>query len=501
MVTRRPSHSSKDLRRLSERARTATLGSHVSESRKPAMRMDSRPRTGGAHSMRLADSRGARRTSRGTVNNIMSASASPYSDGSRVSRKSYAASAQRKSFFSTVAVAVICVAIVLGVAAFVGMTVFYGSIDSQMTLEDSDLTAALTTPKDGDGYFVLMTADLDLETSQSPHEGPDVIALIHVTDKQNVSAVMIPANSMVTLSDGKQHQLREAALEGDAALVKKVSELADVDIAHYAKTDALGIIDLVDYEDGLKVKVPQKIDDPVAGSEVISAGKQKLNGKQVLTLLRATNLEKGLDSQASNQGMVLRALAKKLIKDSSAAFLRELEKSGSTFGTDVSAKQAAKIAKSLKDADFDNMGASLAPGYEDVDDDGNAFYALSSDELVELVATAESGQASLDEPEETASVNPDSFTITVRNGSGATGAATQMADTLTGMGFKVEETGNTDSYAYEETLVIYLDSDYADACQTVVDSLGMGRVVDGTGFYNFDTDVLVVLGSDWVPVD
>ena len=96
-------------------------------------------------------------------------------------------------------------------------------------------------------------------------------------------------------------------------------------------------------------------------------------------------------------------------------------------------------------------------------------------------------------------MDPGSFTIAVRNGAEITGGAAQMTDTLKGFGFDVIETGNMDTYAYKETLVVYNDDAFEAAAETVVKSLGIGRTVAGAGFYTFDTDVLVVLGKDWKP--
>ena len=75
----------------------------------------------------------------------------------------------------------------------------------------------------------------------------------------------------------------------------------------------------------------------------------------------------------------------------------------------------------------------------------------------------------------------------------------QIADALKDRGFDVTETGNTDTYVYDETLVVYNDDAFEAAAETVVASLGLGRTVPGAGFYTFDTDVLVVLGKDWKP--
>ena len=37
------------------------------------------------------------------------------------------------------------------------------------------------------------------------------------------------------------------------------------------------------------------------------------------------------------------------------------------------------------------------------------------------------------------------------------------------------------------------------AAQTVLNAMGVGRLVANSGSYSFDTDVLVILGKDWKP--
>ena len=50
-----------------------------------------------------------------------------------------------------------------------------------------------------------------------------------------------------------------------------------------------------------------------------------------------------------------------------------------------------------------------------------------------------------------------------------------------------------------ETLVIYNASDTEPAAQTVLNAMGVGRLVQNSGSYTFNTDVLVILGKDWKP--
>ena len=82
-----------------------------------------------------------------------------------------------------------------------------------------------------------------------------------------------------------------------------------------------------------------------------------------------------------------------------------------------------------------------------------------------------------------------------------TGGAQQMSDALTEKGYKVADTGNAADYVYNETLVIYQDNAFKDAAESVVSDLGVGRAVASNGFYAFETDVLVVLGKDWQPLN
>ena len=369
-----------------------------------------------------------------------------------------------------------------------------------MSLESDAAYQVLVSPLDDtSGYYVLMTADLDDDGLQKLGDGPDAVGLVRIDKKtQQVAIVMMPAHTLVTLSDGETHTLREAGAWGDDELVEAVSALAGVDIAHFVKTDAQGVHDMVAQVGGISVNLTEEIDDPQAGSVFIPAGEQKIDETQVLTLLRSTNLKGSLNAQAANQMMIMTALGLDALQDGTWSFMRNLDSLARNFTTSMSTKEAEAVAKNMRGIGTDNVQGALAPGYER-QSEGAMQYVCSEDSLQEMLARAEQGQALIAEDTQLHQVDPSSFTITVRNGSGVTGGATEMAETLTNYGYDVTETGNTDTYAYTETLVIYLDDQYAGACESVVNSLGVGRVVDGAGFYTFDTDVLVVLGSDWAP--
>ena len=98
-------------------------------------------------------------------------------------------------------------------------------------------------------------------------------------------------------------------------------------------------------------------------------------------------------------------------------------------------------------------------------------------------------------------IAPDSFTIEIQNGASVVGAAAATEVLLKDKGFVVEKIGNAEQPVYTETLVI-AKGDLGDLrAQKVIEALGMGRIVTTPEYYTFDTDVLLILGSDYRPIN
>ena len=196
------------------------LGTHVPRRIRPASaRMN-------ADAVGFSSTRKKKRAARGVVDTLLPSTATreTSSDYSRrVGRRDIAQELQRKARVRRIAAAVIAVAVVAVVAGGVGLATFFGSVDGKMGLGDSDAKAALTAPKEG-AWYALLAADLGAATATQEQEGPDALVLARVdASSRAVTLVSIPANLQVTLKDGKVHPLREAAVQGDAALVSAVA--------------------------------------------------------------------------------------------------------------------------------------------------------------------------------------------------------------------------------------------------------------------------------------
>ena len=352
------------------------LGTHVPRRIRPASaRMN-------ADAVGFSSTRKKKRAARGVVDTLLPSTATreTSSDYSRrVGRRDIAQELQRKARVRRIVAAVIAVAVVAVVAGGVGLATFFGSVDGKMGLGDSDAKAALTAPKEG-AWYALLAADLGAATATQEQEGPDALVLARVdASSRAVALVSIPANLQVTLKDGKVHPLREAAAQGDAALVSAVAGFAGVDIAHYAKADAAGIASLVDHLGGVEVDVTQEVDDPAAGDTYLAPGVQTLDGNAAVTFLRARNFANGIDDQAQNQRAFLASLAARMLEDGGAlAFALQLDAVGGSFSTDVPAVDALKLAGALGGIDAASVQGALVPGYESTRDGATRYVASSN---------------------------------------------------------------------------------------------------------------------------
>lgn len=474
----------------SRRMRSATLGTHVQKLRPEHMNAD---RVG------FSSPRRQKRAQRGYVNNVMPAATGPVGRAGNAGRLEFSPGVKRRSVARRAGIVLAVVAVLAAVAIGVGSFTLFGSLDSKLELSDSDAKSALATAKSGEAFYTLVAADLDLAGMPYSEDGPDALALVRTDAQSNtVTVLAIPASVQVSLKDGKYHPLREASTQdGDAALISAVNSLCGVQVNHFVKIDAQGIVALVDALGGVDVNLSEEVDDPRAGDVYLPAGEQTLSGAAALTLARAANYQSPTSTQASFREQLLTQVSLAMLGSGKTALVSLLDKVGGTFGTDVSSSDMLALADSLKGISAANVKAALIPGYVS-DDGGTSVYTVSTSKLASMMERVEAGE----DPavsEEVATVDPASFTLTIRNGSGITGAAASMTSALNAKGFEVSETGNTDTAAYNETLVIYDDDDQLDQANTAIAAMGVGRAVQNTGSYTYNTDVLVILGKDWKP--
>ena len=503
MAFGRKDYSTSRARRMSKRMQDATLGTHVVRSTGAHAR-------GSADSMSFSNPRRSSRATRGQVTGIIPTTssredASAYQQ--RISRSRYIDERIARTKRKRVATVLVVIAVLLAIAIGVGLFTYFRTIGSNVALKDSDAPTMLVAPKAGQPYYTLIAAELGAVAVPLENEGPDVLLLAYVDEANgSISLINIPANLQVTFTDGKHHRISEAATTGDAALIEAVTKYTGIDIGHYVKITKGGVEGIVDALGGVTVTLSQEIDDPRAGDIYFAPGTYTLSGSQAVAYLRATNLRMGIQDRAANQGSFAALILQQLFAEGGRLdFAAKLDAVGPYIQTDFTGDALMSLADKFSTLSADAVTCQMVPGYETVTtgaaDEEAAYYISTASDIAELKAAVEAGTVMVDkEKVDTSGVVPGSFTIEIKNGGEIVGAAALTKDVLTAKGFNVGEVGNAEQAVYDETLVIYKTAEGRVWAHAVIEALGVGRAVDGSAYYTFDTDILLILGSDYLPI-
>lgn len=500
-------HSKKGLsasqtRRTSRRVNDSVIGSHVA---RPAGRRGRREDDSPVGTTRVdfSDSRRSRRATRGMVEQVDVQATSGESDADyarRRGRRGYVEEIQIRSRRRRIAVLAVAALAVVAVAVFAGVSAFFALSDSQLSLGDSNATEALVAPAEGEPYFVLCTAHLGSATPAGAAEGDAYLAVRVDEATHTLTFISVPATVSVELSDGARHPLSKASsVGGDAELIRAVASLLGVDIAHFAATDAAGIERLVDIVGGVAVELDQEVDDPRAGIQVLQAGPVTLDGPSAVTLLRASNYADPYGTQAKMRALFTVNLAERASSGEGLSFPTVVADGAPAVSTDWSSGQIIALGDVLRPLSEVTVYAAVVPGRAVEGEDGARTYEVSDDELATMMEAVRAGNAPESAAGNVANVDRSLLTVEVRNGSGIQGAAARCGELLESDGYQVKAVGNVDDgTAYPETMVIYKDAAFEIAAKAVVSDLSAGRVVNGGDFYQFDTDLLVIIGQDWI---
>jgi LCP family protein required for cell wall assembly len=399
-----------------------------------------------------------------------------------------------------IAIAAAVVVALIALVLFISNGAYSNSVTSKMALNDDAVTASLVAPdNDADASYVLVAADLQ-PNDQIGYDGASALDLVRIDPNgPKVSVLAIPANLQTDLSNGEVAAIgREQSIGGDAALIKEVSSYAGVDIAHYVKIDRAGLSSLVDSLGGVDVDVPEEVDDPHVAPTYVAAGQQTLSGDQAVSVAVAANYATGSSRKAQNNALLLQAISAKLSSLSGFDEMTAVDSLAGDIKTDLSSDALRALLDQLSDYDFGSAINCVVPGSDSRNDDDQVEFYPSSSSWNKMQTAFSTGQdPAAASNAEVAKVDPSKYSVTVMNGAGQTGAANQAADALKKAGYTITKTGNTDQAVYTETLVVYKKKASKTAAQAVARTLGTGRAVSASIYYSFDSDLEVIVGSDY----
>ena len=252
------------------------------------------------------------------------------------------------------------------------------------TLVDSDVTR--------DPFYMLL-----LGTDGRPGEDTyrsDTIILARIDPQQKqVTLISIPRDTMVEIDGYGTQKINAAHAYGGAeGVVKAVNDLCGVQISHYAEVSFESMQQLVDAVGGVEVNVPDRIDDPKAGDEVIEPGLQTLNGAQALTFCRSRAFPDGDFTRMRHQRIFIAALARTVLDSTDAATIVPLVNGlADMVVTDLSVSDIVALANTMRGMDTDKIWSANVPSTTAMID-GVSYVIADEDELAEMMERVNAGE-------------------------------------------------------------------------------------------------------------
>lgn len=440
----------------------------------------------------------------------------------------YAAKAARekrkRSKIPIIAGALVVILLVAGIGIFRYVSSISDNLHQGVTEEVRESLVETEYSKEP-FYMLLMGTD---ESAERVAEGSygvfrsDSMMLVRV-DCQNKKAtvVSLERDTLIDMGEYGYQKLNSAsAFGGIPYAIEVVNELCGVEISHFATINFDGFAAMVDAVGGVEVDVPIEINDDDAGG-YLAAGKQTLNGQQALILCRSRNAYNDYGSgdyyRAANQRMVLSALADKILDADIGTIANTVTTLSQYVTTDFELTDIIGIAQAMRGIDMtSDIYTAMQPTYS-VYEDGMWFDKTYEDEWATMMKRVREGLSPTEDDvvDATGTVmassgsgtsiggssanvyaNSKSGTVTVWNGNGGSGVASSGGQTIGNMGYDVE-TGNADSYDYENTLIIFNNASLRHDALSIAQQLGCGKIYLNNGEYSFSSDFLVILGSDY----
>lgn len=431
--------------------------------------------------------------------------------------------------------------IVLAVAGGVAYTFYLNHEVHRISV--SGLSTGATTGADAGTENILMVGSTTRcgLAKQTPAYGlctegvtgvnSDVIMILHLdAATKSVSVLSIPRDLFVPNARSTGAYKVDAALaQGPSQLVAVVEEDFGIPIQHYVELNFDTFAAIVTTFGGITMEFPDRVFDRESGLRVFSTGCHHLDGVEALQVVRSRHLQYWVTGDTpttpSTWPQEAQSDLARIVRDHE--FLRVLATKVASRGLGNASTDLSLISQVLPDLTVDS-GLSLS----DMANLVLTFHSVNVNKAPQLTLPVRVGTFGTyiyeggnfgdvefpAEPDDqtvidkflglgtdtstmtgTALPSPSSVTVSVLNGTGTTGQATQTATDLGKLGFHTVGTGTTTSVGqYAETLVTYSQRTPADeaAAQLVADSLA-GEVVLDYGPTADGADVTVTTGTDF----
>ena len=366
----------------------------------------------------------------------------------------------RKTLLTVVIVGVIALAL----ATAVGVLVYQQTARNALkpVLDTQAISQQLTPVESSDELFWSVLVHTDASSAEEGRGALVDLALVCVDpDNVTLSFFWIPVNTRVYIDGTGYSKIEDAFADAhESGIIAAVKKLANVDITHYIEINDAGLTRL---ESQL---APLSVDPATAGKEALTD-----------------------------------AICRRLFGSSTEQMSARVDSFVACLATDASTEDVTQVFRALHGINVDTSC------YEEempatVEEIGGVQYSIcDADTWNTMVSRVASGMSPVASPSEvdTNKVTRENCTVAVWNGVGVSGVANDCTNELKKLGWNVISTGNASQFVYDETFIVFKDTDDEAAARLLAADLGQGRVVRSYARYSYTGNLLVVIGKDYKP--
>lgn len=395
-------------------------------------------------------------------------------------------------------------ALILSATIAIGFFAYNKIVNDKLSNSGSNATSVLTKQADNGAAYTLVKVDSGKDASVSASrdtlENTELYFLMR-TDASNacVSFLVFPTNLSVKLSDKKTHPLWQATnFGGDAELINVINDFCDVNINHIIETDAESLGSLVENVGGIQMTLSSELNDPYAGTLTLHSGDVTLDSRSTCTLLRTRNVLGSYDTISKNVSAFASALMSKMTSSGGFELANVIEQFANSATSDMKVQDFTDFATKISGKGVTVYNTTIPGSVSKSTDTSETIYVARESESETVIENFKAGDDARDVAAKVKDFDRSNVHVEVRNGAQITGAAATCRTFLEGKGYVVDSVGNTDDGAtYDETLIVYLGSEYENPANAIVNELGCGRVVNGGDYYSSSSNIIVIIGQDW----
>lgn len=353
----------------------------------------------------------------------------------------------------------IVIGVLLSLALAIGVGVFVYKQTAQNALKpsvDANVSSVLAQPAEDAVVWSLLVIEQSTDSEPASNHIADMALVSHDAQNLKLSFIWVPKEMRAYVAGYGYMSLDECFAMGDQpSFVSTCNELFGVSLSHV----------FMGTQDG------------------------------VSALSTALGLQEGLAREA-----LADSASKKILGASSEQQTEQLKTSEKYVNSDMDSKAMVSFVSQLKGIDTNSaVFNESAPLESQTTPEG--YSQLKADDWATMSSRVSSGLDPVAGKTELANSSRirSSTTVTIWNGVGVSGIAGDCASFIKKKGWQLQSSGNAQSFVYDETLIVYKYDSQKKNAELLASDLGQGRVVPSAARYNYDGDILIVVGKDYKP--